>query len=201
MDLKCTGRARSRGGALAPLEAPQGPHAARREALERRGGMGFPPWGFLDWGAPRKGGFQGGKPRRGARGAPCAHCLAGRPASLAGRAGAERRSSRGRHHQRRGRRRRVDGRDARGEARSEEARSSAGSSGCSQRSGRHSGARADGLPPARLASPGASRRLVRSGCIDLHHPSSSTSFSSASSSSSALGFAAPAPLRSSRDAG
>lgn len=59
MDLKCTGRARSRGGALAPLEAPQGPHAARREALERRGGMGFPPWGFLDWGAPRKGGFQG----------------------------------------------------------------------------------------------------------------------------------------------
>ena len=30
--------------------------------------MGCPPWGFLAWGVPRKGGFQGGKPRRGASG-------------------------------------------------------------------------------------------------------------------------------------
>ena len=53
-------RARAQpGGGRRPLEAPQGPHAARREALERHGGMGFPPWEFLAWGAPRKGGSRG----------------------------------------------------------------------------------------------------------------------------------------------
>ena len=40
-------RPKGRAGVLGPRAAPQGPHAARRKALERRGGMGFPPWGFL----------------------------------------------------------------------------------------------------------------------------------------------------------
>lgn len=126
MDLKCTGRARSRGGALAPLEAPLGPHAARREALERRGGMGFPPWGFLTRGAPRKGGSRGENQGGGREARPV---LSFRPADLRhfpGRAGAQQRSSCGRH---RARADPVGGpRDAkpRGEARSEEARSSAG---------------------------------------------------------------------------
>ncbi len=52
-----------------PTRSPPGapcPRAGRR--LRGHGGMGCPPWGFLAWGAPRKGGFQGGKPRRGASG-------------------------------------------------------------------------------------------------------------------------------------
>ncbi len=76
--LSCTGRARSRAGVLGPREVPQGPHAARREALERRGGMGCPPWGFHIQGAPRKGGSKGGNPG-GGRAARPVPVVAGRP--------------------------------------------------------------------------------------------------------------------------
>jgi len=61
-------RPEGRAGVLGPREAPQGPRAARAKRNKRHGGMGCPPWGCLAWGAPRKGGFQGGKPRRGASG-------------------------------------------------------------------------------------------------------------------------------------
>jgi hypothetical protein len=72
---------------------PQGPHARSMTRAKRalaRGGMGFPPWGFLlarpspassRWplpatarrGAPRKGGSRGGNQGGGARHALCRH--------------------------------------------------------------------------------------------------------------------------------
>ena len=196
-------RARAQPG-RGPCPARSPPGAPRRRGAKRsnrRGGMGLPPWGFLGWGAPRKGGFQGGKPRRGARGAPCADCLAGRRASLSrvggGQSGAQAAAvtisdvavddgSTGAPPERK---------------RAAKRRRASRRAPASQRSGRHQRSSGWRLARAAAASPGASHRPVRSGCLHLHHPSSCTSFSSASSKSSALGFAAAPPLRSSRAAG
>ena len=165
MDLECTGRARSRAGAAARSKPPRGPMPRAGRRLKGMGGWVFPPGNSLHGGRLGKGGSRGENQGGGREARPVLtvpadlnHLPGGR-----GRAALKPRTSP-----------RASGpvggpRDAklRGEARSGEARSSAGSSGRVQRSGRHSGARADGLPPAPASSPGASRRLVRSGCIDL----------------------------------
>ena len=82
------------GGGRRPLEAPQGPRAARREALERRGGMGFPPLGFPWMGGASERGFPKGENQGGGREARPVPLPAGRLESLSGWAGAKRRSSR-----------------------------------------------------------------------------------------------------------
>ena len=130
MDLKCTGRARSRGGALAPLEAPRGPTPRAGRRLKGVGGWVFPPGDSLIGGRLGKGGSRGENQGGGREARPVLTVWPADLHHLPGWAGAERRSSRGRQYSRRGRRRRVDGLVAREEARSEEARSSAGSIGC-----------------------------------------------------------------------
>ncbi len=91
-------RARAQpGGGRRPLEAPLGPHAARREALERRGGMGFPPLGFPCLGGASEGGSpEGGNQGGGREARPVLTVWPADLHHLPGWAGEEQRSSCGR---------------------------------------------------------------------------------------------------------
>ena len=59
-------------GAVGPRASPKArPRERQRAFITGRAGMGFPPWGFLSQGAPRKGG-PGGETKAGeARRALC----------------------------------------------------------------------------------------------------------------------------------